>query len=45
MSGPMFFSPSAGGLMCSTDRTPDAKRIDPDEVVQLSAAVDGIGSA
>ena len=41
MSGPMFFSPSAGGLMCSIDRTPDAKRIDPDEVVQLSAAVDG----
>lgn len=41
MSDPMFFSPSAGGLMCSTDRTPDAKRIDPDEVVQLSAAVDG----
>ena len=43
MSGPMFFSPSAGGLMCSTDRTPDAKRIDPDEWCSSRRRSTGIG--
>ena len=43
---PDVLLPSAGGLMCSIDRTPDAKRIDPDEVVQLvGGGRRGLGSA